>query len=230
VSGRADPRDSRPAYDPPEGDRLFAPSAERNAGPIAEALARRLGPVGGAVLEIGGGTGQHAVAAATALPGRHWRPTDPDPEHLRSIAAWRSAEGPPNLAPPLRLDACEPADWSAAAATVAGPIDAVFCANVIHIAPWSVAEGLVAGAASVLAPEGRLVLYGPFFEDGEAGSGNRAFDRSLRERNPNWGLRDTADVARLAARHGFGPPLREPMPANNLMLIFPALGSATAPG
>ncbi|MFO7854708.1 MAG: DUF938 domain-containing protein [Paracoccaceae bacterium] len=230
MSGRADPRDSRPAYDPPEGDRLFAPSAARNAAPIAAALARRLGPAGAAVLEIGGGTGQHAVAAAAALSGRPWRPTDPDPDHLRSIAAWRAAEGTPNLTPPLLLDAREPADWTAAAAAVAGPIDAVFCANVIHIAPWSVAEGLVAGAASVLAPAGRLVLYGPFLEDGEAGIGNRAFDRSLRERNPNWGLRDTADLARLAARHGFGPPLREAMPANNLMLIFPALGSGGGAG
>ena len=220
MSGRADPRASRPAFDAPEGARLVAPAAARNAGPIAEALVRLLGPEGGPVLEVGAGAGQHAVACAAALPGRRWLPTDPDPLHRDSVAAWTEDAGLANLAPALALDASAPEDWAAAREAAGGPVAAVFCANVIHIAPWAVAEGLAAGAAAALAPGGRLILYGPFLEHGAGAAGNLAFDRSLRARDPAWGVRDLAEVSALAARHGFGAPERVEMPANNLILAF----------
>ena len=216
-----DPTSSRPAYDDPSADRLVAPSASRNAKPIAEALAELLVGGDGEALEIGSGTGQHAVACARALPHLTWRPTDPDERHLASIVAWRAKAALRNLVAPERLDAS--ADWGAAAR----PLRAVFSANVIHIAPWTLAEGIFRGAGKALAPGGLLLLYGPFFEHGEASEGNRAFDVSLRERDPEWGVRDVADLAGLAAANGLGAPRRTPMPANNLILSFARLGAAT---
>lgn len=96
----------------------------------------------------------------------------------------------------------------------------MFCANVIHIAPWEVAEGLVSGAARALAPGGRPILYGPFLEAGAEAPSNRDFDASLRARDPAWGVRELSEVAALAARHGFEPPERQDLPANNLILSF----------
>ncbi|MBR29180.1 MAG: SAM-dependent methyltransferase [Rhodobacteraceae bacterium] len=226
-----DPADSRPRYAEPvsgpdggAGDaRLTAPAASRNSADIAAALARLLADERGPVMEIGAGTGQHALACARALPRLTWIPTDPDPLHVASIEAWRAAEGPENLASPLSVnaDAGSGADWAAAARLTHGPLRAVFCANVIHIAPWSVAEGLVAGAAAALGAGGRLILYGPFYEEGEAVRSNRDFDEMLRGRDPAWGVRNLEDVAALASDHGFGAPRRVEMPANNLILAFP---------
>lgn len=229
-----DPAKSRPRYaepvpgpgggagDAPSDARLTAPAASRNSEDIARTLARLLGDERGAMMEIGSGTGQHALACARALPRLTWISSDPDPLHVASIDAWRVAEGPSNLAPPMRIDAdSDAADWAAAARLTHGPLRAVFCANVIHIAPWSVAEGLVSGAAKALGPGGRLVLYGPFYEGGEAAQSNRDFDEMLRGRDPEWGVRNREDVEALAAAHGFGKPERIEMPANNLVLAFP---------
>jgi SAM-dependent methyltransferase len=218
-----DPTRSRPGYEDGAAGRLVAPAASRNAGPIAEALRELLaGGGGGVVLEIGAGTGQHAVACAEALPHLTWAPSDPDPAHVASIAAWARearASGVENIAEPVRLDATD--DWAAAVALTHGPLRAAFCANVIHISPWAVAEGLAAGAGRAVGPGGRLILYGPFYEDGETAPTNRDFDRSLRAQDPDWGVRDVRDVSALAARHGFGAPERVEMPANNLILAFP---------
>jgi SAM-dependent methyltransferase len=217
-----DPTRSRPGYEDDAADRLVAPAASRNAGPIAEALRGLLAGGGGVVLEIGAGTGQHAVACAEALPHLTWAPSDPDPAHIASITAWTRearANGVENIAEPVRLDAAD--DWAAAVALTHGALRAVFCANVIHISPWAVAEGLLAGAGRAIGPGGRLILYGPFQEDGETAPSNRAFDESLRARDPAWGVREVRDVAALAASHGFGAPERVEMPANNLILAFP---------
>jgi hypothetical protein len=98
---------------------------------------------------------------------------------------------------------------------------AVFCANVIHIAPWRVAEGLVAGAARGLRPDGRLFLYGPFKRDGQhTAPSNAAFDASLRDNNPEWGVRDVDEVAALAQHNGLKLTEIVDMPANNLILVF----------
>ncbi|SFI86254.1 DUF938 domain-containing protein [Albimonas pacifica] len=213
-----DPARSRPGYEDETAERLVAPAALRNAGPIAEMLTQVLADEAGPLLEIGAGPGQHAVAGAEALPRITWIPSDPDPLHLKSIRAWRAHAGLANLAEPMRLDATD--DWAAATALSHGPLRAVFCANVIHIAPWRVAEGLVAGAARALGGGGRLILYGPFLETEGAAPSNLAFHRSLQERDPEWGVRPLADVVALAALHQLALERRIEMPANNLALVF----------
>src|SRR6185312_4006163 len=172
----------------PEGART-SPSTARNRQPILEVLAPRLA-VGARVVEVASGAGEHAVFLAAALPQVRWQPTDRDAEALASIAAWRAASGPTNLAPPLRLDAAEASTWPA------GPFDAVVCINMIHISPWAASEGLMAGAGRVLTPGGRLFLYGPFLEaDVGTAASNLAFDESLKARDAAWGIRDLAEVA-----------------------------------
>jgi len=197
----------------PEGARA-APSTARNRQPILDVLAPRFPPTA-RVLEVASGAGEHAMFVARALPGVTWQPTDRDDEALTSIAAWRAASGLPNIVAPLRLDAADLASWPA------GPFDAVVCINMIHISPWAATEGLMAGAARVLASGGRLILYGPYLEaDVETASGNLAFDESLKSRDPAWGIRDLADVTALAAAHGLAFAERIAMPANNLTVLF----------
>ena len=198
---------------PSSPDALVSPAAARNRQPILEVL-RRILPAHGTVLEIASGSGEHAVFFAAALPHLVWQPTDLDPAALRSIAVYRASAGLPNLAPPLALDA------AASAWPVTG-VDAVVAINMVHIAPWRASEGLVAGAARVLGPSGVLYLYGPYKVDGvHTAPSNAAFDESLRVRNPEWGVRDVAEVRDLAHSHGFTLAERVAMPANNLSLIF----------
>lgn len=191
-----------------------APSTARNRQPILDVLRPRLPPVA-RVLEVASGAGEHAMFVAEALPGVTWQPTDRDGEALVSIAAWRAASGLVNIAAPLRLDAADPASWPA------GPFEAVVCINMIHISPWAATQGLMAGAARVLTPGGRLILYGPYLEAGvDTAAGNLSFNESLKSRDPAWGLRDLADVTALAAAHGLTFAERIAMPANNLMVLF----------
>ncbi len=193
--------------------RLHAPSAARNRDPILSIL-RRFLPARGVVLELASGSGEHTIHFAQAFPALAFQPSDPDPQARASIDAWVASTGLRNVRPALALDAtAQP--WPIAAA------DAVLCINMIHISPWEAAVGLVSGAAALLPPGGLLYLYGPYRRNGgHTAPSNEAFDRSLRERNPAWGIRDLEAVADLAAAHGFGPPAIEQMPANNLSLIF----------
>lgn len=194
----------------------FSPAAERNRGAIAAQLAAHL-PADAAVLEIASGTGQHAAHIAAACPRWHWQPTDADATALQTIAA--RCAGLPNVAPPLRLDVCRD-PWPRPAGT-AGGWTAVFAANLVHIAPWAVTPALMRGAASVLAPGGWLLLYGPFVVDGEPlADSNAAFDASLRARDPAWGLRRLADLQAEARAAGLCWHARQPMPANNLCLAW----------
>ena len=189
-------------------------AAERNRQPILEVLLRWL-PARGNALEFASGTGQHAVHFAAGLPGWTWQPTDPEPSALASIAAWREAAALANLAPPQPLDVMT-APWP-----IAVPPDAIFCANMIHIAPWATCVALTQGAARHLTRDGRLIVYGPFLIDGIATApGNLAFDADLRQRNPAWGLRSLADVEGAAADAGLVLRDRVAMPANNAMLLF----------
>lgn len=198
---------------PPPGART-SPSTARNRDPILQVLRARL-PATGLVLEIASGAGEHAVHMARALPDLEWRPTDPDPAALESIAAWRAAAGLPNLLEPLRLDASAPDSWPVKRA------DAMVCINMIHISPWPASEGLMAGAGRVLPQGGRLFTYGPYRQAGVVTApSNEAFDASLKARDPAWGLRQAEDVAALAASHGLGLAERIEMPANNLVLVF----------
>jgi hypothetical protein len=197
----------------PPGARA-APSTARNRDPILQVLRPRL-PRGGLVLEIAAGAGEHAAYNAAALPGLQWLPTDPDPEALTSIAAWRDHAALPNLLPPIRLDAADPDHWLVPRA------DAVVNINMIHISPWSAAQGLMTGAGRLLPPQGGLFLYGPFIESGvDTAPSNLAFDDSLKSRNPLWGIRHLDDVAALAAGQGLDLAERIAMPANNLMVVF----------
>jgi SAM-dependent methyltransferase len=190
-----------------------APAAARNREPILGVLRDYL-PLSALVLEIASGTGEHAVWFSSALSALTWQPTDLDPAALRSIAAWRDMAGPPNLLPPLWLDASADT-WPVARA------DAVVAINMVHIAPWNVTKGLIAGAARVLTSGGLLFLYGPFREgDVHTVPSNAAFDAELRARNPSWGVRDLDEITALAGQHGFKAPERIAMPANNLSVVF----------
>jgi len=190
--------------------RRFAPSAARNRDPILAALRPHL-PENGLLLEIASGSGEHALHIAAAFPRLTVQPSDPDAGARASIDAWAADSGLANLRPALALDAATQ-PWPIAAA------DAVLCINMIHIAPWRAAEGLVQGAARLGAP---LFLYGPYRRDGShTGPGNIAFDADLRARNPEWGIRALEDVAALAAGAGFAPPDILRMPADNLLLIL----------
>lgn len=198
-----------------EAARLTSPAAARNAQAILDVLWAHL-PARGRALEIASGSGQHAVAFARALPEIAWTPSDPSPEARASITAWASADGLPNLAAPLALDASDASTWPNA------PFDAVVCINMIHISPWEATEGLMTGAAAVLAnPGGLLALYGPYREaEVPLAPSNAAFDVSLKSRNPRWGLRDRDEVATLAKASGLRLTRRVEMPANNIMLLF----------
>ena len=208
---------------PPLDDgRLDAPTFHRNCAPILAVLARVLGAHAGHAVEVGSGTGQHVMAFARALPGLTWWPTDPKPAHRRSIEAWRRADGVANVMAPVDLDASRP-DWPLGKPGFAPDhgISAVVCINVLHIAPWAVAEGLVAAAARYLRPDGHLILYGPYAVGGaHTAPSNAAFDASLRAQDPQWGVRDTDAIAALATAHGLKIAETVEMPANNLTLVL----------
>lgn len=193
--------------------RRHAPATLRNRDAIIAVLAEEL-PVDGTVLEVASGSGEHAVHFATALPALRWQPSDSDADAIASIDAWVAATGAANVSPALRIDAVA-SDWPLEEA------DAVFCANMVHIAPWEAAMGLFAGAGRLLPPGAPLILYGPFIEDGvPTAESNLAFDLSLKSRDPWWGLRTVAALDGLADAAGLARTRRVAMPANNLMLIW----------
>ena len=192
-----------------------APAAGRNREPIAAVLREAL-PARGTVLEVASGTGEHALFFAALFPGLDWQPSDPDPEALDSIRAWRREAGPANLLEPVELDAAAP-DWAVEAA------DAVLCINMVHISPWAATAGLMRGAGRLLPPGGPLILYGPYRRAGvPTAPSNEAFDRSLRARDPAWGLRELEAVEAEAGRHGLRLDRVFEMPANNIAVVFRA--------
>jgi len=212
-------KDGRPVE--PDG-RLDAAAFHRNHEPIWAVLEKFLAGKSGDVVEVGSGTGQHVVHFAKHTPGIVWWPSDLNENHLRSIEAWRAHSALANIRPPLRIDLTDPA-WCPAMQDGSGPdkLLAVFCANVIHIAPWRVAEGLLAGAGRYLRSDGRLFLYGPFKREGKhTAMSNAVFDTSLRQQDAEWGVRDIADVETLAAGVGLALVETLPMPANNMILVF----------
>ncbi|MEA2897681.1 MAG: hypothetical protein QOJ84_3296 [Bradyrhizobium sp.] len=205
----------------PDG-RLDAAAFHRNHQPIWAILQEFLDGKAGDVLEAGSGTGQHVVDFARRSPQITWWPSDLNEAHLNSINAWLAHARLANVRAPLRIDLSDPA-WCSEMHDGSGPgqLLAVFCANVIHIAPWRVAEGLFAGAARYLRADGRLFLYGPFKRDGKhTALSNAVFDTSLRDNNAEWGVRDVADVRALAERVGLSLVESVDMPANNFVLVF----------
>ena len=198
---------------------MHSPAAERNRQPILQVLQALL-PATGSALEVASGTGQHAAWFAAALPGWTWQPSDAQAGHLDSITAWCADAGVHNVRTPVLLDVLAP-QWPSSGAAFATPFDQVYCANMLHIAPWACCAGLMQGAARHLAPGGHLVTYGPYLEDDvPTAPGNLAFDASLRERNPDWGIRRLHDVAQVAAQAGLRLAARHALPANNLLLVW----------
>jgi SAM-dependent methyltransferase len=207
-------RDERRFYEArAAGARRSAPAALRNRQPIADVLGEWL-PDSGLVLEVASGTGEHAVYFAERFPNLEWQPSDLHPDALESIEAWRQASDLPNVLPPIVIDAASP-DWPIDRA------DAVLSINMVHISPWSAALGLLDGAARLLASGGCLILYGPWLKDDiPTAPSNIAFDRDLRSRDPEWGLRRVEDFAAAAAKRGLNLEQTRAMPANNLMLLL----------
>lgn len=196
--------------------RLFSPSAGRNREPILDILKEAL-PAEAKILEIASGTGEHGAYACRAMPGWRWRPSDLDPESRASQAAWAAAEGLENFLPPLTIDARK-ADWPLGDEP---PYDALVCINMIHISPWEAGLGVFAGAGRYVKPGGALFFYGAFKRDGRhTAPSNEEFDRSLKSRNPDWGVRDLADVSAEVEKRGFSLERVVDMPANNLSVLF----------
>src|ERR1700722_14949672 len=194
-------------------DRRYAPATLRNRDFILDVL-RDVLPATGVILEVACGSGEHVVHFARNLPDLIFQPSDPDPDARLSAAAWASAEGVANVHAPIALDVSEPV-WPIASA------NGVICINMVHISPWEATLGLMRGAAAILSSGAPLYLYGPYLREGIATApSNQAFDRSLRDRNPNWGLRDLEAVAAMAQFAGFSAPAITEMPANNLSVVF----------
>ncbi len=190
----------------------FSPACERNKGPIADVL-KQLLPARARVLEVGAGTGQHAVHFTECMPGLNWLATDV-PANLAGLAARFAREAAGRLAEPQPLDVAH-GPWPA------GPFEAVYTANTLHIMPFSLAPALFAGAGEVLVDDGCLVCYGPFMDDGvHSAASNRQFDLSLRDRDPTMGIRDTRDLERLAEAAGLRLDADIELPANNRILVF----------
>ncbi len=204
-----------------EGARLFSPSAARNRDVIRDVFLAH-GPTKGAILEVGSGTGEHAAHIAGELPNVTWMPGDPDAASRASIAAWAQTLKLKNIAPPHDFDVSVDdwdGDWTPANGET---LRAVVSINMIHIAPFEAAKGLIAGAGRRLSTGGILFLYGPFARDGRHISlSNKEFDASLKARDPRWGVRDLErDIIPLASEAGFILGAVIDMPANNFSVIL----------
>jgi uncharacterized protein DUF938 len=195
------------------GVRRSAPAAQRNREPIAQVLSEWLPPTG-LVLEIGSGSGEHAVYFARRFPRLEWQPSDVHRDALASIAAWREGAGLANLRAPLVIDAASP-DWAIDRA------DGVISINMVHISPWISALGLLDGARRLLEAGAPLIMYGPWLADDiPTAESNLAFDADLKRRDPQWGLRRVEEFAAAADQRGLQLERTRVMPANNLMLLL----------
>jgi SAM-dependent methyltransferase len=193
--------------------RLHAPAALRNRDLIADILQDYL-PPRGLVLEIASGSGEHCIRFGERLPNHVIQPSDPSLQARISVDAWVASSGVTNVRPALNIDASQP-DWPFAEA------DAIICINMIHIAPWSAAAGLFAGAARILTSPGVLYTYGPYMHGGvHTSEGNARFDSDLRQQNAAWGIRSIEALTELATANGLSAPQMIPMPSNNFSLIF----------
>ncbi|GBU15728.1 hypothetical protein AwPolaro_11060 [Polaromonas sp.] len=193
----------------------FSPAAERNKQVILDTL-RQVLPERGSALEIASGTGQHIACFAQALPHWLWQPSDVQSGGFASIAAWVAKDQLNNVQVPLPLDVLS-TPWQLGDAR----FDAIYCANMLHISPWTTCAALMHGSAEHLSPKGVLITYGPYLEDDVPTSqGNLIFDQSLRQQNPAWGIRRREDVEQEAARAGLHLSQRHALPANNLLLVW----------
>lgn len=196
--------------------KIFSQACERNSEPICAVLKHAFADCKH-VLEIGSGTGQHAVYFAARLPHLIWQASDL-PENHPSILAWRKEAALPNLPPPLALDVLQPdAQWPQTR------FDAAFSANTLHIMSWTAVEAMFAGLGRVLREAGVLCIYGPFNYGGAYTSdGNARFDAVLRAQSAQMGIRDIEQVLRLAEGQGLELLADHAMPANNRLLVWRA--------
>lgn len=199
--------------EPGEDDRLFAPSAARNGEAIGDVLSGLdLRP--GNALELASGTGQHVVGFARRFPALTWQPSDPDPARRASIAAYRAAEGPDNLLPPIALNACAPG-WS----DQHRDQSLILVVNLLHLISTPEAQTLIDEAARALSPGGTFVVYGPFMRDGTLTSaGDKSFHAALQASADEIGYKNDADVATWMQNAGLNSPTATDMPSNNLVL------------
>jgi SAM-dependent methyltransferase len=190
-------------------------ASERNKGPILEVLREAFAGCKH-VLEIGSGTGQHAVHFALAMPWLTWQPS----ELAESMPGLRKRifnEGPSNLRAPVLLDVTQP-PWDVR------KVDGVFTANTLHIMHWPQVEAFFAGMPAIAKPGTVLAIYGPFRYGGEYTSeSNESFDQMLHARDPQSGIRDFEEVDALARGAGFALVADHPMPANNQTLVWKRL-------
>jgi Protein of unknown function (DUF938) len=208
-----------PDWQQSDDGRQRAPAAERNKDFILEVLKTHL-PKAGTVLEIASGTGEQAIYFTRQLSPLCWLPSDYDQDRLKSIAAWRAHSPTENLLAPVQIDTSTN-PWSIEGNPPTPAITAIVCINMIHIAPFSACEGLLAGAGRILPSGGVLYFYGPFMRGGKhTAPSNAEFDARLKERDASWGLRDIDVVADLASGHALSLGETIAMPANNFSLIF----------
>lgn len=203
----------------PDGDseRLHAPATARNRDVIFDVLKTAL-PEAGTIFEVASGSGEHGAYMAPKLPNHDWQPSDIDNSHLASINAWRGEMLVENMKLARRFDVLADSFTTPAHEK---PLTAILAINLIHIAPWLVAETLIEKAGKALPEEGLFYLYGPYKRDGvHTSESNEAFDGSLKSRNPDWGVRDMEAVIELAENAGFKAPEVTAMPANNFSLVF----------
>ncbi len=209
--------------------RRYAPATGRNREPILAVLRQVLPPTG-TILEVSSGTGEHCIFFAPQLAPRYWLPSDLNPDARASISAWQQFAPCDRLYPPIELDASSDR-WLVESDELTNylpncdlqqqPITAIVNINMIHIAPRSAYLGLIAGAERILSNGGILYLYGPFKQGGvHTAASNAAFDESLQQQHPEWGVRDLDEVVDIAASHNLLLKKIFPMPANNLSVIF----------
>jgi len=195
------------------GARLFSPTAARNKAPIGEVISEYM-PQGAKVLEIASGTGEHGAYMCGLRPDITWQPSDPDAESQASQNAWAmECEG--RMLPSLSVDTMQP-NWT----EYLPKYNVMYCANMIHIAPWEAALGLAKGAGKILDEGSAFILYGPFIEDTGTAESNLQFDANLKSRNSSWGVRNLEAVKHIFSEAGFTHTARIVMPKENRTLIF----------
>ena len=199
------------------GARKFSPTAARNREPIAQVLTSLL-PQETRVLEIASGTGEQALHICQQRSDIIWQPSDPDDSSRASQDSWAEESGG-NMRRALNIDTMQHG-WDEAQALPQFAPNFIFCANMIHIAPWEAAAGLAKGAGRLLKSGSSCVLYGPFKEGTLTAPSNLEFDKSLKSRNPAWGVRDLDDVKHIFALNGFNLHQTIVMPKNNQILVF----------
>lgn len=190
-----------------------APSAERNKRPIGAQLEVLL-PQGARVLEIASGTGQHGAYFTGLRPDIVWQFSDIDLGAHESQSAYAS-DNPAQLKIPLHLDVVKDGWWQNIA-----PITNIYCANMIHIAPWAAAMGLARGAGKLLKPGDKLFLYGPFLMGNDSAQSNLSFTQNLKQRNSEWGVRELVDVGEVFLKNDLRLSQLIEMPCDNSLLVL----------